>query len=228
MRKPRVVIFNYNNGCFVNDLTAFFRNRGYELFVLAEYKNVTCPIYGMQENKTCAFPLPCCDIMVVAQDGERLKGVDLFNRQSQLGCKLTPVNKSIISLSFVRDKLDDIVYKGTTVFTNPLDFHEFEAWVKDCEGRIDLSQRLVAIRREDRYACSMPVQLRLRGEDADVSAQAVNASNCGLCLRISEPIERGRVIQFRTKDSGDVNEGMVQWVKKLEDGWYLSGVTLCV
>ncbi len=227
MRKPKVVIFNYN-GNFIHDLSAFFRNRGYEIFVLAEYINAICPIYGKQQHKTCVFPVPCCDIMVVAEDGERLKGVDLFNRQSQLGCKLTPLNKAIIRSSFVRDKSDEIIYKDTTIFANPLDFHAFEAWIKDCEGRIDLSQRLVAIRREGRDACSIPIRLGLRGEDADVSAQAVNTSHCGICLRLSRPIERGRQIQYMSQNSRDVNEGVVQWVKKLEDGWYISGVTLCV
>jgi hypothetical protein len=227
MRKPRVVIFNYS-GSSVYDLMTLFRNRGYDIFVVTEYVNVICPICGIQENKTCACPLPCCDVMVVSKDGERIKGVDLFNRQSQLGCKLTPVNKAIIKSSFVRDKLDDIIYKDTNIFVNPLNLHEFETWVKDCEGRIDLSQRLAVIRREDRYACRIPIQLRLMGEDVYISAQAVNASTCGICLRISRPIERGREIQFSFQNSGDVDEGIVQWVKKLENGRYLIGVTLCV
>ncbi len=227
MRKPRVVIFNYS-GSTVNDLSAFFRNRGYDIFVLAEHINVICPVHDRQGDKDCAFPVRCCDVMVVAEDGGRPKGVDLFSRQFQLGCKLTPINKAIIGSNFVREMSDDIAYRGTTGFASPLDIYEFEAWVKDCEGRIDLSQRLVAIRHEDRHACNIPILLRLRGEDADVSAQAVDTSYCGMCLRISKPIERGRKIQFKSQNSGDVNEGIVQWMKKLEDGGYLSGVTLCV
>ncbi len=53
MRKPRVVIFNYN-GHVQHELTTFFRNNGYETFVATE--SVTCPIYGEQENKTCRRP----------------------------------------------------------------------------------------------------------------------------------------------------------------------------
>ena len=224
MRKPRVVIFNYRGG-FVHELAAFFLDRGYEVFTLEEYVNVICPIRCMQEM-ACVYPVPCCDVMVAAEDGGRNKGVDLFDNQSRLGCKLIPLNKAIIGSSFAPDALDDAVYK--VVFANPLDFHELEAWVKDCEGRIDRSQRIVAIRHEARQACSIPIQLRLRGEDSDVSAQAVDTSHCGICLRISKPVERGREIRYRATNSEDVNEGVVQWVKKLEDGWYLSGVTLCV
>ena len=55
MRKPKVVIFNYNVS-FVHDLVAFFRNRGYDICVLAEYVNAICPIYGKQENKPVPSP----------------------------------------------------------------------------------------------------------------------------------------------------------------------------
>jgi len=226
MRKPRVAIFNYG-GSSEHNLKAILRNRGYEIFVLTRYANVTCPMSGM-ENTTCAFPVLCCDVMIVAEDTDQMRGIDLFYRQSQLGCKLAPFNKAIITSSFACDKLDNIIYRDTTIFANPFDFHAFEQWLKNCEGRIDLSQRLAVIRHEDRHDCSIPIQLRPQGEDAYVSAQAINKSHCGICLRVPKSIERGREIQVRSQHSGDVDEGVVQWVKKLEDGWYLSGVSFCV
>jgi hypothetical protein len=227
MRKPKVVIFNYNSS-FVNDLVTFFRNRGYEQSVVSKPVNALCPMYGNRQHGACIYPVPCCDIMVVAEESEHVKGVDLLSRQSELGCKLIAINKAVIRKSLTHDRWDETAYKGITVFTNPRDFHGLEPWVKECEGRTDLLQRIVVMRREERHACSIPVRFRQRGDDADGFAVAVNKGHCGVCLRISKPIERGREIQYRIQSSGDVNDGVVQWVKEIEDGWYLSGVTLCV
>ena len=154
MRKPRVVIFN-NSGYLQHELTTFFHNIGYETFI--ETESVTCPIYGKKENKTCAGPVLCCDIMVAVQDRDQRKSFDLFSRQLQIGCKLTSRNKSIISHSPLHDRFDHIIVRGIDIFETPLDFGAFETWVKDCESRMDLTQRLAVKRRANRYASSKQV-----------------------------------------------------------------------
>lgn len=225
VRKPRVVVFNYS-GYTQHELTTFFHNNGYETFIVTE--SVTCPIYGKKKNKTCAGPVLCCDIMVAVQDVERRKSVDLFNRQFRMGCKLTSRNKTVITRSLVRDRFDHITARGVTIFEKPLDFGVFEAWVKDCESRMDLTQRLAVMRRANRHASSKHVQFRLPGEDVDIDAQTVNVSSCGICLKISNPLKRGQVLHFVDQSRADAEEGIVQWAKKLEDGWHLAGVTFCV
>ncbi len=222
MRKPRVVIFNYS-GRVQHELSTFFHNNGYETFIVTE--SVTCPIYGKKENEACAGPVLCCDIMVAVQDVEQRKSVNLFSRQFQMGCKLTSRNKAIITRSLVRDRLDHITDPGITIFVNPVDFGIFAAWVKDCESRMDLTQRLVIMRHANRHASYKHVQFRLSGEDVDIDAQTVNISSCGICLKISNPLKRGQVLHF---SQADTEEGIVQWAKKLKDGWYLAGVTFCV
>ncbi len=177
MRKPRVVIFNYS-GYIQQELTTFFQNNGYETLIVTE--SATCPIYGKKKNKTCAGPVLCCDIMVAVQDVERRKSVDLFNRQFRMGCKLTSRNKTIITRTLVRDRFNHITAPGITIFENPLDFGAFEAWVKDCESRMDLTQRLAVMRRANRHASSKHVQFRLSGVDVNIDAHAVNVSNCGI------------------------------------------------
>lgn len=225
MRKPRVVICNYN-GLVQHDLVTFFRNNGYETFVLTE--SVTCPISGEQKNKTCACPVPCCDIMVVMDNVKQKRGVDNFNRQFQLDCNLTCRNKAIITPPHVYDQRDDITAQDTNMFNGPLDFSAFEAWVWVCKTRFDLSQRLVVTRRANRHDSSIPIQFRIQEEDDNVYAQTVNMSNCGICIRTSRSIEKGQTLYFRPQIPTDAEEGIVQWVKKLQDGWYLTGVTFCV
>jgi hypothetical protein len=225
MRTPRVVIFNY--GIRVqHELSTFFHNKGYETLILTE--SLTCPIYDKKANKTCAGPVLCCDIMVAVQDIEQRKSFDLFIRQFQIGCKLTPRNKAIITRPLVRDRFDQFTKLGVTIFGNPLDLGVFEAWVKDCENRMVLTQRLAARRRAIRYDSSKQVQFRWSGEGGDFYAQAVNVSRCGICLKTFNPLKQGQVLHFVDQNRADVEEGIVQWAKKLDDGSYLTGVTYCV
>jgi hypothetical protein len=83
------------------------------------------------------------------------------------------------------------------------------------------------MRRENRRASSKHIQFRL-SEDVNIDARAVNVSNCGICLKISNPLKRGQVLHFVNQSGADAEEGIVQWAKKLEDGWHLAGVTFYV
>jgi len=226
VRKPRVVIFN-NSGRIQRGLKTFLHNIGYETFI--ETESVTCPIYGHKESKTCSGPVLCCDMMVAVQDSrEDRKNVDLFRRQSRIGCKLTSRNKSIITHTPLHDMLDHTTAPEIDIFENPLDFGVFETWVKDCESRMDLTQRLAAIRRAIRHDSHKVIQFRLPGHDVDFDAQAVNISSCGICLQTSHLFKRGQVLHFVGQRRTDAEEAIVQWAKKLEDGRYHVGVTLCV
>jgi hypothetical protein len=225
MRKPRVVIFN-DNGYMQHELTTFFNGNGYEPFFVKE--SLTCPIYGKEEGKSCAGPVLCCDIMVAVQDIMRDRSVGLFSRQFRIGCKLTFLNKTIITRSPGRDGFDHVSALGITIFESPLDFGVFEAWVKDCESRMDLTQRLAFMRRAKRYDSRKHVLLRLPSEAVDIIAQTVNESSYGICLKISNLLKRGQVLYYMGKGKAEAEECIVQWAEKLEDGSYLAGVTFCV
>jgi hypothetical protein len=222
MRKPRAIIFNYS-GRVQHELMNFFSHRGYEALVVTGSK--VCPVYDVRENATCPGPVLCCDVIVAVQERDTGNGVDLFNRQLRIGCKLTSRNKTIVAHSPAPDRVAQITARGLTLFDNPLDFGLFEAWMKECECRMDLMQRLAVMRRTNRHPSGKDIKIRVPGEDRNIDAQAVNVSGCGICLKLSHPLDRGEVLQFRRAGA---EEGIVQWTKKLEEGQYLAGVTFCV
>jgi hypothetical protein len=227
MRNPRAIIFNFTERVFP-DLMTFFHRKGYEVLVFT--KDVACPlhVHDRQEQKTCSLPVPCSDIMVGIQDIAQTTDFDLFTRQSQQECKVALRNKVIITHSVADGPLNNIKDHSMTVFGNPLDFNALEAWVKDCEARMNLSQRLAAMRRANRHVDNRQVLYLLSGEDAAITAKAVNVSACGMCLKIQIPINSGRKLRIASQGQSETEDGRVQWVKKLEDGWYLIGVTFCV
>jgi hypothetical protein len=93
---------------------------------------------------------------------------------------------------------------------------------------MDLKQRLAVMRGANRHVSSKKVQFRLPGEDVDIDAQTVNVSSCGICLKISNQLKRGQVLNYVGQRQSDAEECIVQWAEKLEDGSYLAGVTFCV
>ncbi len=225
MRKPRVYLFNYSGRLQNNLITYFLRDR-YELSILNRYERST--IYCEQESISCNYPLHCCDIMVIVDNDEQMKGFVLIKKQYQISCKLTHLNKALISDPTDHEKLVELIDEGITIFSDPLDYIAFGAWVKDCEKRMDISHRLPVIRREVRRACSIPVEFRLLGEDADTSALVVNTSTCGICLRAARPIREGQELIMRSGKAENTEVGIVRWMKKHDDGSYHSGVTFCV
>jgi hypothetical protein len=225
VRKPKVIIFNFS-GSVQHELSTFFSTLGYEVCVATE--SVTCPIYDEKENTTCPGPVICCDVMAAVQETGQKKSIDLFNKHLQLGCKLTSHNKTIITHSLVRDGLDLATVHGLTVFGNPPDFGAFEAWIKDCENRMDLTKRLAVKRRANRHACDRHVRIQSPDEAVDNVAQAVNVSGCGICLKTSTVLMPGQLLYLADMRGAESEEGRVQWSKKIEDGLRLAGVTLCV
>jgi hypothetical protein len=229
VRTPRVVIFDLS-GQNSRALTSFFHRKNYETFVFE--KAMVCPIDAHSAaQKTCSFPVPCSDIMVVVtQDAEWTTGVDLLTRQLQRACKVTPLNKAIITHVPAHDALANLPGQGMTIFGNPLDFGLFEVWVTECESRLDLSRQFPVRRREKREPCSRRVWLRVNDEVADISAHAVNESNCGLCIRTAYRLTQGQLLSTTGDGMGMSNAeiGIVRWIKTVDENKILAGLTYCV
>ena len=74
---------------------------------------------------------------------------------------------------------------------------------------MDLTQRLAVMRRDIRDASSKHVKFRLLGEGTDIDAQAVNVSNCGICMKISSSLKRGQMLHFVGQSRANSEEGVV-------------------
>ncbi len=72
---------------------------------------------------------------------------------------------------------------------------------------MDLTQRLAVMRRANRHDSGKHVQLRLPDDAVDIAAQAVNVSGCGICLKISNLLKQGQVLQIVGQRGADAEEG---------------------
>jgi hypothetical protein len=227
MRNPKVIICNFTKRVFP-DLMTFFHRKGYEIFVLTD--SAACPldVHKEQEQNPCSIPVPCSDMTVVLQDIVQTTDFDLFAGRFPRGCKLTPSNTAIITRS-----LPDIAFNNSTdrdmaIFGYPLEFSAFEVWTRACEARMNLTLRLAVKRYSKRTAVNRHVLCLLSDINAAVTAQMVNVSNYGICLKMPIPIKSGMRVRIVSKKQSATEDGIVQWVKKNEDGSFLSGVTFWI
>jgi len=227
MRKPRVIVCSFT-GRVLSDLMALFRRKGYEIFVLT--KSAPCPfhVHDRHNQVTCSVPVPCSDITVVVQDIEQPMSFDTFTRQFPHGCKLTLSNTAIITRTAHHAPFDNHTVRDMTIFGYPFEAGAFEVWLQGCENRMNLSQRLAVIRRARRYSYGRRELCLLHGIHEAITAEEVNISNMGICLKTQMLIRSGRVIRITGPAYFDAEEGVVRWMKKIDEGWYISGVTFCI
>lgn len=220
MRKRRAILFD-DDAILLRLFSEMFKSKGYEVFAYSD--PVVCPIHA--ENAATARRLdPCADILITDYLMPRMNGLNLLMAQNRHGCRLPMKNKALISgltHAEVRQKALDM---GCVFFEKPVDFDELEAWIAECEERMDVSQPLAAPRKEERYFYSQEIPCLVRLGDRIMDVTAVNSSRSGLCLKLAMPLLKEQKIRVHTKLSMVSPTAAVRWVSRLADGTYLAGL----
>jgi response regulator RpfG family c-di-GMP phosphodiesterase len=222
MRKRRALIFD-DEPLILDTLKIFFETRGYETMTFRE--PVVCPI--CEDCVECPRSYPCGDIIVTDFKMPKMNGIELLAAQARHHCKLIRRNRALMSGFLDNDKREKLEELGATFFQKPVDFRAFEAWVDECEQRMDLSQPLAVKRRETRNACSLEILYETPVGDEINRATTVNMSNCGLCLKTSTHLEPRQTITIRTSTPAPPQHASVRWVKETGEGTYLVGLDFC-
>jgi DNA-binding NtrC family response regulator len=112
---------------------------GYEVISFSE--PVLCP-YNEKITDKCNKENKCADVFLTDFEMPQTNGLELLEKQSQIGCKLDKRNKAVISGS-VDDEIKSKIRKlGYTFFDKPIELSELSNWLKECEKRIDFTQTL--------------------------------------------------------------------------------------
>ncbi len=219
MRKRRIILVD-DETIVLLVLRNFFEMREYEVLALSE--PVICPVYG--DETFCTANAPCADILITDNRMPRMSGLDLLEAQARRGCRLTHRNKALLSGYLEEKDGDRLRALGVVCFQKPVEFADLGRWVDECEQRMDLSVRLPVRRKETRYVCSEFVRYRPGASDSVFTGLAVNRSASGICLRITEPMDREEIVRLETGIPLSSRVAQVRWIRPTEDGAFLSGL----
>jgi DNA-binding NtrC family response regulator len=221
MRKRRAIIFD-DNVVMMNLLKDFFILRGYEVLTVQE--PVVCPVCDGKPD--CAGLGSCADIIMTDFSMPALNGIERLSAQAKWGCRVPSRNKILMSGYIDEAKIKIVNDMGCTFFEKPFSFESLSNWLDEREPQMDLAQPLGTMRMDVRKEKNEEVIIETSPETGRVKGHVVNASASGLCLRINAPLQKNQPVTIRTGDQNVARPGWVRWVKGIECGFYLAGLSL--
>ena len=224
MRKPRVIIYE-DDVITLNMLKRFFVRRGYEMYSSSE--PVVCPIYVSPSDR-CEKMNQCADVAIAEFKMPGMTGTELFQRQSEKGCRLNTKMRAIMSAYPDEELLNMCNDLGCRFFEKPLELSELSGWLSECEKLFDLSSPLNDKRAGNRYVLNQVIEYWINPETSHEKFIGVtlDKSDDGLGLRIFNPLRAGEEITIFNRFEKTRKPGVVLWCRKQGKTIYRAGLRL--
>jgi CheY-like chemotaxis protein len=138
VRKPRVIVCD-DEDLVLDVFKHLFESIGYE--VVTADTPVTCAFYTDNAD-SCPQHHRCTDILITDNQMPKMTGIELLELQHRKGCRLTSKNKILITGREYPELRKRAEALGCYFLPKPVFIDTILAWVKECEGRVDLSEPL--------------------------------------------------------------------------------------
>ena len=223
MRKPRVIIFD-DDAMLLELLEFYFHRWGYEVF---SYQTpFVCTFNGCAGS--CEGPAQCSDLMLSDFQMPQMTGIQLFQLQSQRGCRIDNKMKAIMSGHAGGELLTQCKNLGYRFFEKPFDCSKIYTWVSECEKHFDLSKQLVGKKPNKRYDFIQNIEYCLNASRPHEKyiGFTVNKSIDGLGLRVFNPLYAGQEITILNGLEATKLNGTVIWCNQVGENAYRAGLRL--
>ena len=128
---PRILIIDDEEG--IREILGVYSEMlGYEAELVADLSQ--CNSFHADSNG-CTEGTPCADILVIDQNLPGTKGLDLIEQQLEMGCKVPPQRKAVISASLSEEEFRQAKKLGCHVMQKPITFEIFENWLNKINGK---------------------------------------------------------------------------------------------
>ncbi|MDA8101273.1 MAG: response regulator [Nitrospiraceae bacterium] len=222
MRRRRAIIID-DEPVVLDVLKIFLEMRDYDVVAFTE--PLRCMVY--KDYSFCDKLAPCADVLLTDYRMPKMSGLDLLMAQASMGCRLTPKNKALVSGYLDPSVLKRIGELGCHFFHKPVVIEELNAWLDECETRIDLTRPLALPRKEMREAFHLLLSYRIEGTEEARQASAVNRSSSGLCLEVDRRPTVNQVWEMICDLPLPSKRATVRWTENRGEGKYLVGLSCC-
>lgn len=223
MRKPRVIIFD-DESILLELLEFYFDKWGYEVF---SYQTpIVCMFNGCAGS--CESLAPCADLVLSDFQMPQMTGMQLFQLQTQRGCRIDNKMKAIMSGRADGELLTQCKDLGYSFFEKPFDWSKLYTWTRECEKHFDLSGQLVGKKPNKRYDFIQDIEYCLNASAPyeKFIGFTVNKSMDGLGIRVFNPLYAGQEITILNGLETPRLNGTVIWCNQVGENTYSAGLRL--
>lgn len=220
MRRRRAIIFEDDHSV-LHLLEAFFSKRGYEVLLYKE--PINCPLYQNNQGGMCPNEYPCADVVITDHRMPSMSGIELLQKQAQNGCKLTSMNKALITAHLSEKEQKALQKLGSFYLAKPFRIADLSQWLGECEKRLDIETPIGMRRREKRTHVHLDVTYCVGNSDQTMTGIIADLSPSGFCLKAKHDFEKDQVVKVVSVVPHTCSSASARWSKTTEDGNVMTG-----
>ena len=144
---------------------------------------VICPVYQDNENGGCMNEHPCSDVIITDQRMPFMSGIQLLQDQAKNGCRLTPMNKALITAYLDESEQKALQELGAFYLAKPFRMMDLSPWLDECEKRLDISTPVGVRRREKRIPAHREITCCIEALNKIMTGIVTDYSPSGFCVQ---------------------------------------------
>ena len=126
---------------------------------------------------------PCSDVIITDQRMPFMSGIQLLQDQAKNGCRLTPMNKALITAYLDESEQKALQELGAFYLAKPFRMMDLSQWLDECEKRLDISTPVGIRRREKRIPAHREITCCIEALNKIMTGIVTDYSPSGFCVQ---------------------------------------------
>jgi CheY-like chemotaxis protein len=184
---------------------------------------VICPVYQNNENGGCMNEHPCSDVIITDKRMPFMSGIQLLRDQAKNGCRLTPMNKALITAYLDESEQKALQELGAFYLAKPFRMMDLSQWLDECEKRLDISTPVGIRRREKRIPVHREITYCIEALNKIMTGIVTDYSPSGFCMLTTYDFDEAKAVKVISSFPYSGTTVSVRWSKRTGDGHYIAG-----
>lgn len=184
---------------------------------------VICPVYQNNDNGSCTNDHPCSDVIITDQRMPFMTGIELLQDQATNGCRLTPMNKALITAYLDESEQKALRELGAFYLAKPFRMMDLSRWLEECEKRLDISTPIGIMRREKRLSAHHEITYCIEALNKIMTGIVTDYSPSGFCMQTTYDFADAKAVKVISSFPSSCTTVSARWSKETGDGHYIAG-----